>query len=161
MRRSLVIGLAIGTVAVAMAGIVAEAFAQARPLDMIRYRQSAMKGNGGYLNALNAYAKGEVTVVTKDTIKAYAAALVGTSLEIPGMFPAGTDTGRTNAKPEIWQKNADFLAAAKRLGEESTKLAEVATAGNEAAMKEQIGKVAQACGGCHQPFRKPLPPAAK
>ncbi len=161
MRRNLAIGMMIGGVALAAAGIAAEAFAQARPLDMIRYRQEAMKGNADYLAALNAFAKGEVTIVTKETIKAYAAALVGTSLELPGMFPAGTDTGRTNAKPEIWQKNADFLAAAKRLGEEGTKLAEVAAAGNEAAMKDQIGKVAQACGGCHQPFRKPLPPAAK
>ena len=159
MRRSLVLGVLIGGVALAAAGIVADAFAQTRPVDMIRYRQSAMKGNGDYMAALNAYAKGEVTIVKKETIKAYAAAIAGTAAEIPGMFPAGTDTGRTNAKPEIWSKAADFTAATKRLSEEATKLSEIAATGNEAGMKEQIGKVAQACGGCHQAFRKPLPPA--
>ena len=63
--------------------------------------------------------------------------------------------GRTDAKPDVWQDWDKFVAAARGLEEASAKLADIAAAGDMAAIGAQVKNVGKACGDCHKPFRKP------
>ncbi len=46
--------------------------------------------------------------------------------QIPALFPEGSMTEKSKAKPEIWQKKAEFDAAAKKMETESIKLRDTA-----------------------------------
>ena len=78
-----------------------QVFAQA---DVIEKRQAAMKSNSANVKAIKAAieAKDDATVETK------AKDIMGTADKIPSLFPKGSTTGKTKAKPEIWEKNDDF-----------------------------------------------------
>lgn len=69
-------------------------------------------------------------------------------------FVAGTDTGDTDAKPEIWTDAAKFKSAEEKMQQEMSKLAEVAKGGNLDAIKAQFGATGKACKACHDDFRK-------
>jgi len=77
---------------------------------------------------------------------------------LPTWFPKGSgpESGvKVEAKPEIWADPNGFAAAAARLQAETTKLAQVADAGDMAAIKAQFGATGGACKNCHDKFRVP------
>ena len=80
------------------------------------------------------------------------------SEHIPMLFPEGSLTEKSKAKPEIWQKRPEFESAAKNMGQWAVKLRDTArtkdAAATEAIMKD-FGR--QGCGTCHTPFRVPPP----
>ena len=89
-------------------------------------------------------------------------ALALTAQRIPGLFPEGSLTDKSKAKPEVWQKWDEFTAAAKNLENRATGLRDQAmkkdAAGVETTVKD-FGRLA--CGTCHTPFRVPPPPAPR
>ncbi|MFN7159599.1 MAG: c-type cytochrome [Erythrobacter cryptus] len=71
-------------------------------------------------------------------------------------FPAGTsvdDGVKTEALATIWEKPEEFKAASQKLIDESAKLAELAGAGDKAAVAAQAMAMGGACKGCHDKFR--------
>jgi cytochrome c556 len=73
---------------------------------------------------------------------------------IPGLFPAGTETGGgTHARPEIWTNRPGFDAAAAKLASETQKLAALAASGDPAAFADQFKATGAACSACHRNFR--------
>jgi cytochrome c556 len=74
-------------------------------------------------------------------------------------FPAGSgpESGaKTAAKPEIWRDPAGFAAAVQRLQGATTKLQQVAVAGDDLdALKAQVRETGGACKNCHDKFRVP------
>jgi len=77
---------------------------------------------------------------------------------IPMLFPKGSLTDKSKAKPEIWDRWNEFTAAAKAMQTESEKLRDAARAKNQAqveAIAKDFGR--NACGSCHTPFRVPPP----
>jgi cytochrome c556 len=77
---------------------------------------------------------------------------------IPMLFPKGSLTDKSKAKPEVWDKWTEFQAAAKTMQTESEKLRDAARAKDKArveAIVKDFGRVA--CGTCHTPFRVPPP----
>ena len=116
-------------------------------------RKQLMKEQGAAWKNVQDKAKaGQITAITPDAEK-----LVSTSKEITKLFPEGSlNPEKSNAKPEIWQKRADFDAAAKNLETWAVKLRDTAQTGNAEqtqAIVKDFGR--QACGTCHQPFRVP------
>ena len=95
---------------------------------------------------------GQIAAIVPDAEK-----LASTSKQIPGLFPEGSlNPDKSAAKPDIWQKRADFDAAAKNLETWSVKLRDAAKANDTEqtqAIVKDFGR--QACGTCHQPFRVP------
>ena len=81
------------------------------PDDVVAYRQRIMKLNGAAWNDVQAKAKaGNIEGIAVD------AEIMAVNAEhIPALFPKGTLTDKSKAKPEIWQKRAEFDASAKRL----------------------------------------------
>ncbi len=121
--------------------------------DVVADRQRLMKLNGAsWADAQAKFKAGDIEAIA---VNAETMAVIAT--HIPAMFPQGSITEKSNAKPEIWEKWADFEAAAKNLQYWAEKLRDTAKT-KEAATTEAVVKDfgRQACGSCHTPFRKPL-----
>lgn len=142
-----------GGIAAAVLGFALAASAQqADPAETIKYRQNVMKGNGAHSAAIAAVVQGKVAY--SGQIAYHAAALAGAAKAIPDLFPAGSDKGaQTAAKAEVWQKGADFKAAAATLEAAANKVLVAANANNMDGVKAAWGDVGKACGGCHETFR--------
>ena len=120
----------------------------------VQYRQKLMSANGGHMGAIGDIQKNKLSY-QKLHIVNHAKAINLDSALIDEAFKKEVTAGKTDAKPDIWKEWDKFTAAAKALGEESGKLAEVAQSGDMEAIGAQVKKLGDACGNCHKPFRKP------
>ncbi len=122
--------------------------------DIIADRQRLMKLNGASVQDIMAKAKAgniEAIAVNAETIALNAE-------HIPALFPEGSLSEKSYAKPEIWQKWTEFTADAKNLQILAARLRDTARSKDAEATQailKDFGR--QACGACHTPFRKPLP----
>jgi cytochrome c556 len=123
-----------------------QVFAQA---DVIEKRQAAMKNNSADVKAIKA------AIETKDhaTVELKAKDIMGTAEKIPSLFPKGSTTGKTKAKPEIWEKSDDFAKNAKNLSKAAGELASAAKAGNDADINVKVKALGEVCASCHKEFR--------
>jgi cytochrome c556 len=121
--------------------------------EAIAARQKLMKEQGAAMKAISDAAKAGQT----QAIPAEAQKLVTTSRQIPALFPQGSVNPATSrAKPEIWQKWADFEGNAKTLESKATQLAATAQSGNAAATNAAVADLGKTtCGACHNAFRGP------
>jgi cytochrome c556 len=145
---SLVIGVAVGC--------ATQSASKMGSGDVVADRQRLMKSVGGNWADIQAKAKaGNI-----EGIAVNAENLALGSQVIPSLFPAGSGTDKSKAKPDIWQKWPEFEAAAKNFGVQAEKLRDAARAKNQQLTQELVKDFGrQACGTCHTPFRQP-PPAA-
>lgn len=112
-------------------------------------RQALMKNNSAATKAIKA------AVEAKDyaTIEAKAGDIMGNADKIVGLFPKGSDKGKTKATTAIWDKSDDFAKAAKNLNRAASELASAAKAKDDAAVTAKVKGISAACGGCHKAFR--------
>ena len=145
---SLIIGVAVGC--------ATQSASKMGSGDVVADRQRLMKSVGGNWADIQAKAKaGNI-----EGIAVNAENLALGSQVIPSLFPAGSGTDKSKAKPDIWQKWPEFEAAAKNFGVQAEKLRDAARAKNQQLTQELVKDFGrQACGTCHTPFRQP-PPAA-
>lgn len=71
-------------------------------------------------------------------------------------FPAGTgpEAGvKTKAKPEIWQRSAEFKKLQDNFARQATEFNKVVLSGDVAKMRAQVKLLGATCGGCHRTFR--------
>jgi cytochrome c556 len=126
--------------------------------DVVADRQRLMKLNGASWADVQAKAKAgniEGIAVNAETMALNAE-------HIPALFPQGSLTEKSKAKPEIWQKWAEFEQAAKKMQAESEKLRDAARAKNAQLTQDIVKDFGKnACGTCHTPFRQPPPPQPK
>jgi cytochrome c556 len=120
--------------------------------DVVADRQRLMKLNGAsWADAQAKFKAGNI-----EAIAVNAETMAVLAQHIPVLFPQGSLTEKSNAKPEIWQKWAEFESAAKNMQVWAEKLRDTAktkdAAATEAVIKD-FGR--QACGSCHTPFRVP------
>ncbi|HXA98150.1 MAG TPA: cytochrome c [Candidatus Dormibacteraeota bacterium] len=122
--------------------------------DVVADRQRLMKSVGANWADIQAKAKAgnvEAVAVNAETLALY-------SQRITGLFPEGSLTDKSKAKPEIWQKWPEFQSAAMNLGTQADKLREAAKAKNEQLTQDLVKNFGRdACGTCHTPFRQPPP----
>jgi cytochrome c556 len=148
MRPTLILTAAV------MLAIGSTAIAAPTPTQVIEQRQAGYKAMGQAFKAL----RGQFTGGNPDvaTVQKNAALIAATAPQIIGWFPKGTgpDAGKTAALPAIWERPADFNAAAATLATESAKLLALASAADMAGAGVQLKAVGGACGACHKDFRK-------
>jgi cytochrome c556 len=146
--------LALALAATTVLTEVGVAIAQS-PAAAIEQRQAAMKQNGGAMKALVPIARGDApwnqttAIQALDTLKK-----VGDGT--PALFPRGSgpEAGvKTAALPAIWEKWAEFQAAAKAQSDAADNLLKLARANDEAGFKAGFAAMGRSCGGCHEPFR--------
>jgi cytochrome c556 len=143
---SLVIGIG--------AGCAGKSMSKTGSGDVVADRQRVMKLQGASWADIQAKAKaGNI-----EAIAVNAETLAITAQHIPALFPEGSLTEKSKAKPEVWQKWAEFEAAAKNLETQAAKLRDTARAKNEQATQDLVKDFGRtACGTCHTPFRQPPP----
>jgi cytochrome c556 len=114
-------------------------------------RHEAMEQIGKNMKTLGGMARG---------MAPFDAAVVGTSAktikqrldEAATLFPAGSDTGETHAKPEVWSDRATFDKIMKDAQAAAAALAEVK---DEAGFKTALPALGQNCKACHDKFKMP------
>src|SRR2546428_2282953 len=147
---------------VTLGGVVAGAAwggAPARPTaigsgDPVADRQRLMKNNGAnWADIQNKVKAGNVEGVA---VNAEALALHAQRITL--LFPEGSLTEKSKAKPDIWQKWPEFQAAAKNHEDQAGTLRDQARTKDPAATQTTATTFGRhACGTCHTPFRVPPP----
>lgn len=151
MRTLLTWGFAIMILLGVRGSDIRGAQAQDEAESVITYRQNVMKSQAGHFGAIGEVVKGQIPY--QKHVAVHAAALHGTSKMILEMFPEGSGTGETRAKPEIWRQWSEFEQAARHLEQESARLVEIAQSGDIKQITPQFLAVGETCKGCHTPFR--------
>jgi cytochrome c556 len=152
-RPRLLIAAVLLLSALAVVGVaVAQMMTKIGSGDIVADRQRLMKLNGAsWKDAQDKAKAGNI-----EAIAVNAETMALNAQHIPMLFPEGSLTDKSNAKPEIWQKRSEFESAAKNFETWAVKLRD-ASAAKDAAATDAIVKEfgRQACGTCHTPFRVP------
>jgi cytochrome c556 len=125
-----------------------------KPEQLIKWRQSAYQVIAWNTGRIKASVDG--TYNKEEVIKAANAIAALANSGMGGLYAPGTEQGKgwheTAAKPELFTDKRAGEAAAS-FSKEATALAQLAVAGEPAAVKEQFGKLQRTCKGCHDDFR--------
>ena len=120
------------------------------------FRNATMSIYKWYLSPMGAMVKGKTAFDAK-VVACYAEGLKRIStLPLMEGFPkeSGEDhVDDSDAKEAIWKNKADFNKQFKTFQNEANKLAIIAKAGNESAIKAQFKKTANTCMTCHKQYR--------
>ena len=120
--------------------------------DPVADRQRLMKNNGA--NWTDIQRKVKAGNVEGVAVNAEAIALH--AQRIPLLFPEGSLSAKSNAKPDVWQRWPEFQAAAKNLENRAAVLRDQALAKDATAVQATVATFGRdACGTCHTPFRVP------
>lgn len=125
----------------------------ARVAQQIKYRQAAYRVLGAQFGVMGSMASGKAPYdAAAFKVAAERAAFMATV--VPDVFPAGSDAGNTEAKPEIWKNQPEFQ---KLLGDLRDKTAALAVATKTAtsldALKPAFGAASQTCKACHDKYK--------
>jgi cytochrome c556 len=142
--------LAIASIALSVASIV---FAQAKPEDEIRYRQSGLNVIGRAFGPMVNMAQDKIPynkeVVARNT------QIIETLAGLPwNSFGPGTEKGApTKADLKVWSEQSKFKDASEKMQQSVIKLSQTVKGGDEKAIKAAIGDLGKACKSCHDDFR--------
>lgn len=130
-------------------GVVTAALGQQ---DIIEQRKALMKGNGQQAGILTRIVRGNEPFDAAK-VRAAFAQFEETAQKFPALFAENTRTGDTRALPAVWEKRAEFVAAASKFGkdvaEQKDKVKDVET------LRAAMAVIGKDCGDCHQTFRRP------
>ena len=139
-----------------IAGVIAIAIgvslsAPSATADVIAERQANFKKNGASMKAIQAaIGAGDAAQVGES-----ARVIADWSARMTEYFPEGSNTGKTDARAEIWQDFDRFTAYAGNAEKAALELAALADAGAGAGeLGGGLGKLAGTCKTCHQSFKK-------
>jgi len=127
----------------------------AKPEQLIKWRQSAYQllawNNGRIKSNLDAqYNKDEVAKAA-NSIAAIANSGLGS------LFAAGTETGKgwhdTAAKPALFSAGSKAGEYSAAFTKEANELAHLAATADQAAVKDQFGKLGKTCKACHDDYK--------
>ncbi len=93
-----------------------------------------------------------------DLVRSTAAKMSTLSEHASGWFHAGTgqELGKSGAKPEIWQNQADVAAKLSAFQKAMQAFSKVANGNDVAAMKTQFANLAGTCKACHDKYRSEM-----
>jgi len=138
-------------VGMAYAGF-ASAAGPANAKAIVKYRQAVMKSQGAHMAASAAIIMGKVEY--KDQLAGHVNALEAMTRDIGGLFPPGTDVGKTKALKAVWTKHDDFEKHAKKAADMAAALSKAVAAGDTQSYGKHFKNLVDACKGCHEDFRK-------
>ncbi|MCY4363403.1 MAG: cytochrome c [Gammaproteobacteria bacterium] len=118
----------------------------------IQYRQNYMNAISGHTGAIRRLKDGRFTA--EGHLQMHTEALARLARDIALLFPEGTGTGKTDAKPEIWEDWSDFEARAAESRQAAQALLDAVQSGDAGAIDTRFGELTQTCKACHRPFRK-------
>jgi cytochrome c556 len=121
--------------------------------EVISKRKNIMGVNNKDIKAIDGAAKEKdfatIQLKAKDIMAGLDAAA--------SLFPAGSDTGKTRAHPDVWAKPDEFKSRLVSARKAAEALARAAEAKNEADVNTRVKELGNnregACGACHKVFR--------
>lgn len=120
--------------------------------DAIEYRQGVFQAMKWYFGPMAAMAKGEIEYDAAEFTRR--AEMLSQLSHMPEEgFIAGSDSGDTDALPEIWENKDKFSAGFDKLQETTAVLAEASKSGDMNTIMPAFGEVGKTCKGCHDNFR--------
>jgi cytochrome c556 len=137
--------------AIVLAGLVPVSFAQDDP---ITTRQNLMKENGNRAKLLFEMLQNKQPFDAAQAAAAFETISANTRA-FTNHFPEGSDQGKTDALPVIWEDWADFEARAVKLADDTAATAAAIEAGGEDAFRSQAGPVLETCRDCHRVYQRP------
>jgi cytochrome c556 len=152
MRRLFRTVLAASLVASLFAGFSNDSSAATAPADAIKYRQAVMEGMSAHVTAIALINFGKVD--HPEYLKSHANALAELGAEAKVLFPAGTDTGKTEALPLIWQEQEKFNKLVTDLETSSAKLRDAVAANDKPGTMAAFKTLGDTCKSCHDRYRK-------
>jgi cytochrome c556 len=118
------------------------------PIETRQAGQDLLSGNYALIRVVVA-SKGDVK-----TLENPAKAMARWIRQFPTQFPKGSEEGHnTKALPAVWSDMAGFQKTAGELSDETTKLAELAKAGDADGVAAQVKVVGDVCAACHRTYR--------
>lgn len=147
-------GSALSAIAIASAP---QPLTRAAALRVMHARHEGMEQIGKSAKAASRSLKSSSPDVA--IVRASAATIAKLAPRVAGWFPAGTgpDVGKTGAKPEIWQKPADFAARGKAFQQAALVFNAAAKSGDAGAMQAGFGELGKTCKACHDSYRSEMP----
>jgi cytochrome c556 len=137
----------------ALALLLASAMAHgATPEDAIKYRKAVMSTMAGHVGAISLIFSGKVEL--QEYLLSHAEALASAGDQVGKLFPAGSDVGKTDALPLIWQEGDKFQKAAEANRTATAQLRDAIKSGDKAAIGKSLKPVFDSCKGCHDRYRK-------
>jgi cytochrome c556 len=117
--------------------------------DVIEKRQKLMKSNSAAAKAIKK------AVEEKDyaTVQVKAKEIMGNMDKVLDLFPKGSTSEKSQAKPEIWEKWDEFSKNPGKVKKAAQELADAAKAKDEAGVNAKVKALGGACKSCHEPFR--------
>lgn len=124
------------------------AFAQ----DVIVQRRDGLRGMGRQMEAIKAVSdsRGDPRPLAP-RIEEMIAFFDG----LPALFPAGSGSGDTRARPAVWSDRPGFERAAANMATQLQALRAVAASGEPAALPAAFGQTGATCSACHRTYRSP------
>jgi cytochrome c556 len=118
------------------------------PIETRQAGQDLLSGNFALIRVVVA-SKGDVK-----TLENPAKAMARWIRQFPTQFPKGSEEGHnTKALPAVWSDMAGFQKTAGELSDATTKLAELAKAGDADGVAAQVKVVGDVCAACHRTYR--------
>jgi cytochrome c556 len=125
----------------------------AKAAEVMHERHEGMENIGKAFKALHREFDASSPFVP--TVRSSAAQIADLSKKASGWFPAGTgpDVGKTGAKPEIWQNQADFTGKLSDF-QKAAQVFNAAAAGSDmSAAKARYADLGGTCKACHDKYR--------
>jgi cytochrome c556 len=119
----------------------------------IEYRQKVMSSIGADMGGIGDILKNGLPLTP--SIEYHALAIAQSSNLVAPAFQQKVVAGATDAKAEIWSDPAKFKQAIEKMQSEAELLAAAVGEGNVDLIPGRVKALGQACGGCHESFRKP------
>jgi cytochrome c556 len=141
-------------ITLAAAAATQSALAQAKPEDVIKYRQAAFTEMAKHFGSLGAMASGKAPLDAKTAAADADVLAVVSSLPFTAFGPGTDKGGNTKAKPEIWQKTDEFNKDRDQMETDMGKLVTAAKSGNLDDIKAAFGPTGKSCKSCHDSFRQ-------
>lgn len=151
--RAITVTLIVGSLA---AGLLAGCASSDRKMvgsgDVVADRQQLMRLQGASMADITA----KLRAGNVEAVAVNANTLALTAQHLPALFPPGSMSDKSRAKPEIWQKRAEFEGYAKSLETQATKVAALARAKDQAGTQAAVAELGRTtCTSCHDAFRGP------
>ena len=117
--------------------------------DVVEDRKAGFRGNVTALKAIRA----AMSENDAATIAINAEKIAAWFEVMPNYFPEGSNTGKTNARPEIWTNWEKFTGISATARQSALDLAMAAKAGDSDGINAGFQAVAGTCKTCHQSFK--------
>lgn len=116
----------------------------------INYRKAVMKVVGGHMGGMAGILRGGVHA---DELAFHAKGMANVSAIVPGVFPAGSGEGKTDALPVIWEDEAGFKAAMDKFVTAAAAIGKAADTGDNGAIAGKLKALGGSCKNCHDNYK--------